>query len=176
MWVIPSYYASKNNFAWSESAESPALAIYLIKKKSYSTCAESLTEFEPGDQPMLKNLPLVLFLSLCFPGSILYAQGAQEACARPAIGSVVPEPEDLRSHNGVLKVELTAHNAKQADGSIRYIDENGAESPTLRVNPGDLVVLTLKNDLTSFGPDAVTAAHQHLHMEAGRTKTPVPVT
>ncbi|MGB8579467.1 MAG: multicopper oxidase domain-containing protein [Candidatus Sulfotelmatobacter sp.] len=121
---------------------------------------------------MLKNLPLVLFLSLCFPGSILYAQGAQEACARPAIGSVVPEPEDLRSHNGVLKVELTAHNAKQADGSIRYcyIDENGAESPTLRVNPGDLVVLTLKNDLTSFGPDAVTAAHQHLHMEAGKNE------
>lgn len=82
------------------------------------------------------------------------------------------EPEDLRSHNGVLKVELTAHNTKQADGSTRhcYIDENGAESPTLRVNPGDLVVLTLKNDLTAFGPDALTTAHQHLHMEAGKNE------
>jgi FtsP/CotA-like multicopper oxidase with cupredoxin domain len=121
---------------------------------------------------MLKNLPLVFFLSLCFPGSILYAQGTQETCARPSIGSVVREPEDLRSHNGVLKVQLTAYNTKQADGSIRYcyIDENGAESPTLRVNPGDLVVLTLKNDLTAFGPDALTTAHQHLHMEAGKNE------
>ena len=123
---------------------------------------------------MLKNLLLVLFLSLCLAKSqsVLYAQAAPEACPRPSTGSVVTEPEDLRSHNGVLKVELTAHNAKQADGSTRYcyIDENGAESPTLRVNPGDLVVLTLKNDLTAFGPDAPTAAHQHLHMEAGKNE------
>jgi FtsP/CotA-like multicopper oxidase with cupredoxin domain len=115
---------------------------------------------------MLKNLLLALSLSLCFFESVLYAQAAPETCPRPSIGSIVTEPEDLRSHNGVLKVELTAHNAKQPDGSIRYcfIDQNGAESPTLRVNPGDLVVLTLKNDLTTVGPDAATAAHEHRHM------------
>jgi FtsP/CotA-like multicopper oxidase with cupredoxin domain len=123
---------------------------------------------------MLKNFLLVLFLCPCLAKSqsVLYAQAAPEACPRPSTGSVVTEPEDLRSHNGVLKVELTAHNAKQADGSTRYcyIDENGAESPTLRVNPGDLVVLTLKNDLTVFGPDAPAAAHQHMHMEAGKNE------
>lgn len=123
---------------------------------------------------MLKNFLLVLFLCICLAKSqsVLYAQAAPEACPRPSTGSVVMEPEDLRSHNGVLKVELTAHNTKQADGSTRYcyIDENGAESPTLRVNPGDLVVLTLKNDLTAFGPDALTTAHQHLHMEAGKNE------
>ncbi|MGB0006037.1 MAG: multicopper oxidase domain-containing protein [Candidatus Sulfotelmatobacter sp.] len=123
---------------------------------------------------MLKNFLLVLFLYLCLAKSqsVLHAQAAPEPCPRPSTGSVVTEPEDLRSHNGVLKVELTARNAKQADGSTRYcyIDENGAESPTLRVNPGDLVVLTLKNDLTAFGPDALTAAHQHMHMEAGKNE------
>ena len=118
---------------------------------------------------MLKNLFVVLFVCLCFAQShsALYAQSASEACPRPSPGSAVTEPEDLRSRSGVLKVELTVHNTKQSDGSTRYcyIDENGAESPTLRVNPGDLVILTLKNDLTAFGPDAVTAVHQHMHAD-----------
>ncbi|MGB8988408.1 MAG: copper oxidase, partial [Candidatus Sulfotelmatobacter sp.] len=121
---------------------------------------------------MFKNVLLALSLFLCFAKSFLYAQSAPEACPRPAIGSVVTQPEDLRSHNGVLKVELTAHNAKQSDGSTRYcyIDENGAESPTLRVNPGDLVILTLKNDLTALGPDAAITPHQHRHMEAEKNE------
>ena len=80
---------------------------------------------------MLKNLLLAFCLSLCFFESVLYAQAAPEACPRPSVGSIVTEPEDLRSHNGVLKVELTAHNAKQPDGSIRYcfIDQNGGRIP-----------------------------------------------
>jgi FtsP/CotA-like multicopper oxidase with cupredoxin domain len=119
---------------------------------------------------MLKTLLIFAFSCLCFAQShpALYAQAAPEACPRPLPGSVISEPADLRSHNGVLKVELTAHNAKQRDGSTRYcyIDENGAASPTLRVNPGDLVILTLKNDLTAFSPGAATAAH--LHVDAGK--------
>jgi FtsP/CotA-like multicopper oxidase with cupredoxin domain len=119
---------------------------------------------------MLKNLLIVVSLCLTQSLSVLYARDAQEACSRPLPGSVVTEPEDLRSRNGVLKVELTALNTKQSDGTTRYcyIDENGAESPTLRVNPGDLVVLTLKNDLTAFSPDAVTTAHQHVHVDTGK--------
>src|SRR5580700_6184456 len=119
---------------------------------------------------MLKTLLRFAFLCLCFASShsALYAQAAPETCPRPLPGSVVGEPADLRSRNGVLKVELTAHNAKQRDGSTRYcyLDENGAASPTLRVNPGDLVILTLRNDLTDFSPGAATAAH--LHGDAGK--------
>jgi FtsP/CotA-like multicopper oxidase with cupredoxin domain len=119
---------------------------------------------------MLKILLRFAFLCLCFAQShfALHAQAAPEACPRPLPGSVASEPADLRSRNGVLKVELTVHNAKQRDGSTRYcyIDENGAASPTLRVNPGDLVILTLRNDLTDFSPGAATAAH--LHGDAGK--------
>jgi FtsP/CotA-like multicopper oxidase with cupredoxin domain len=73
----------------------------------------------------------------------------------------------LRSHNGELKVELTARNSRQSDGSTRYcfIDEKGAESPTLRVNPGDLVILTLKNELTDFHTAAAENAQPHMHSE-----------
>jgi FtsP/CotA-like multicopper oxidase with cupredoxin domain len=119
---------------------------------------------------MWSNLLMVVFLCLCCTRSrsFLYAQGVPDACPRPLPGSVVTEPEELHSRDGVLKVELTAHNEKQRDGSTRYcyIDDNGAESPTLRVNPGDLVILTLKNDLKAFSSDAVPAAHRHMHMDA----------
>jgi FtsP/CotA-like multicopper oxidase with cupredoxin domain len=115
----------------------------------------------------LRNGLLLLCLCLGFAQSAaaLYAKAAPETCPRPSLGSIVTEPVDLRSRNGVLKVELTIHNAKQSDGSIRYcyVDENGAESPTLRVNPGDLVVLTLRNDLTAFDAAAATTAQQHRH-------------
>ena len=124
---------------------------------------------------MLKNLPIVL-LCLCFAPLhlVLYAEAAEEACQRPSPGSTVTEPADLRSRNGVLKVELTARNAKQGDGSTRYcfVDESGAESPTLRVNPGDLVSLTLKNDLTAFSSGSATAPHQHAHADAGKNGNP----
>src|SRR5580658_598688 len=120
-----------------------------------------------GPRLTLTNRLLLVSLCLGFAQSAAAhdLKGAPETCPRPAPGSVVTEPVDLRSRNGVLKLELTVHNAKQSDGSIRYcyIDENGAESPTLRVNPGDLVVLTLRNDLTAFDAAAATTAQQHRH-------------
>lgn len=119
----------------------------------------------------------VVLLFLCSPElqPALLAQSQTENCPRPSPGSTVNEPENLRSRNGVLKVELTAHNEKQKDGSTRYclIDAEGRESPTLRVNPGDLVILTLENDLTSFSSGAPAVLHQHMHMDTdidkGRT-------
>jgi hypothetical protein len=76
----------------------------------------------------------------------------------PAEGSVVTQPEDLRSKNGVLKVDLAIHRHTEADGSTRYcyIDVNGQESPTLLVKLGDLVTLNL-NELTAAHPDATAA-------------------
>jgi FtsP/CotA-like multicopper oxidase with cupredoxin domain len=73
-----------------------------------------------------------------------------ETCARPAAGSTIAEPEGLRSQDGVLKVELSYRNQLGADGRMRYcyVSEDGSEAPTLRLSPGDLLILKLKNDLT----------------------------
>ena len=87
---------------------------------------------------------------------------APEFCPRPAPGAVIDEPEDLRSENGVLKVELTVRNEKAKDGSTRfcYLLADGAQSPTLRLNPGDLLILSLKNSLADLeGP--ANEAHAH---------------
>lgn len=96
----------------------------------------------------------------------LNAQTGRNVCARPSVGSVVAEPADLRSTNGVLKVELTVRNAAQADGSVRYcyVDAAGNESPTLRLRPGDLLILHLKNDLKEVeAKSAAPSAQMHMH-------------
>jgi FtsP/CotA-like multicopper oxidase with cupredoxin domain len=114
----------------------------------------------------LKTLILILSACVCFMSHTgLYAQGSAERCPRPSEGSVVAEPEDLRSQNGVLKADLTIRDAKQSDGSTRYcyIDANGREAPNLRVNPGDLVILNLKNELTESDPSTAPAAPNHMH-------------
>jgi FtsP/CotA-like multicopper oxidase with cupredoxin domain len=94
----------------------------------------------------------------------LHASPARpEPCPRPAIGSKIGEPPDLRSSNGVLELTLAAGNSRQADGSSRYCytDEAGQESPTLRVHPGDEVIIHLKNDLKDLQPANTTAPHIH---------------
>jgi FtsP/CotA-like multicopper oxidase with cupredoxin domain len=105
---------------------------------------------------------LIACASLLLSSAALYAQIEPEHCPRPSPGNAVTEPEDLRSKNGVLRVELSVQNARESDGATRYcyIDENGKESPNLRVNPGDLVILKLKNELTDFNPETA-ASHTH---------------
>ena len=128
--------------------------------------AEAGSEREAG--PKLRKLFLTAFLIFFFAQwhSGLRAQEAPaNTCSRPAPGSLVPEPADLRSHDGVLNVNLTIYNYKEAGGRVRYcyIDENGDESPNLRVKPGDLVILHLKDDLT----DANSAASNQHHAPMG---------
>jgi FtsP/CotA-like multicopper oxidase with cupredoxin domain len=91
------------------------------------------------------------------------------SCPRPAVGSTVPEPENLRSQNGVLEAELTAADDVEVGNATRYcyFDAAGRESPSLRVSPGDLVILHLKNALTDPGGKATpTPAHRHRPAES----------
>jgi FtsP/CotA-like multicopper oxidase with cupredoxin domain len=108
----------------------------------------------------------VLLTALLFApiyGSCRAQEDPRNACPRPSAGSAVPEPADLRSQNGVLKVDLTERNATESGGSTRYcfIDSHGNQSPTLRLNPGDLLILNLKNDLSDSGHANASAIHAH---------------
>ena len=74
---------------------------------------------------------------------------ADEICPRPAAGSAIPEPADLRSQNGTLKVELKYRSLRDASGHMRYCYQagDGSVAPNLRVHPGDWLIVSLKNDL-----------------------------
>lgn len=111
--------------------------------------------------------------SLCHP--FLFAQEpSTELCPRPVPGSLVTEPEDLRSEQGVLNVELTVHNVKEADGNTRYcyLLPDGSQSPTLRLHPGDLLVLKLKNAVTSTDSSPSAGSHTHHQANASRKSDP----
>jgi FtsP/CotA-like multicopper oxidase with cupredoxin domain len=91
---------------------------------------------------------------------------AHDPCGRATPGSTVPEPRDLRSDHGVLKVDLSVHDFREADGSTRYcyVLPDGSVAPTLRLHPGDLLVLHLKNELVDPDPaQAQSPAHMHEH-------------
>ncbi len=114
----------------------------------------------------MKELVFIAFASVALhatevPGDI---------CHRPPAGSALPEPEDLRSRNGVLEANLTIHNYAGTDGPVRYcyIDGNGNVSPNLRLKRGDLLILHLKNDLTEADPKTAAANQMHAHMHAGK--------
>ena len=91
------------------------------------------------------------------------AANSPEWCPRPPPGVAVPEPENLRSRNGELQVDLTVRDTRQPDGSVRYcyVLPDGQESPTLRVKPGDWVTIELHNELTDLADTAARPAHHH---------------
>jgi FtsP/CotA-like multicopper oxidase with cupredoxin domain len=124
----------------------------------------------------LKRCVLLAFANVLFVpwhGGLRAQEKTAAACERPPAGSVVAEPEDLRSRDGVLEVDLEIHNFTAADGTTRYcyIDAHGDPSPNLRLNPGDLLILRLKNDLTDTHPVA-KHAHGAMHGGSGPSETP----
>jgi FtsP/CotA-like multicopper oxidase with cupredoxin domain len=93
---------------------------------------------------------LVLVATLSVAPAITLAKSASdEICPRPAAGSAIPEPADLRSQNGTLKVELRYRSVRDVHGQMRYCYQaaDGSIAPNLRVHPGDWLILSLKNDL-----------------------------
>jgi FtsP/CotA-like multicopper oxidase with cupredoxin domain len=78
-------------------------------------------------------------------------------------GSAVTTPAEWRSEHGALAVSLSFRSFRDSIGQMRYcyIDANGNESPTLRVHPGDLVTLKLKNEAAPAAIVAAQSEHSH---------------
>lgn len=113
----------------------------------------------------------VAFL-LCFAfivSTALSAWGATASCPRPAAGATIDNPPELRSINGTLEVSLHVkyQQTMLGEGPPRYcyVTDAGAESPTVRVFPGDQLIIHLHNDLPAWssagGPAHTSHATQH---------------
>jgi FtsP/CotA-like multicopper oxidase with cupredoxin domain len=74
---------------------------------------------------------------------------ADQVCSRFASGSATSAPPELESQNGVLEVTFKFLTATDSQGLIRYcyVTDTGLQSPTLRVNPGDQLIIHFQNDL-----------------------------
>jgi FtsP/CotA-like multicopper oxidase with cupredoxin domain len=90
---------------------------------------------------------------------------APQACARPADGAPVAQPHDLRSKDGLLKIALSIRASRDANGNLRYcyLDAQGNSAPTLRVRPGDMLEILLKNEISLPGNGPATLATPVAH-------------
>src|ERR1700677_1000075 len=95
------------------------------------------------------------------------ASAQKQACPRPAPGSVVTQPEELRSHDGSLKVDLTYSTFTAANGQEEYCyqAQDGSQAPTMRLRPGDLLILRLQNKLAPSSAAASPASHHDPGMQ-----------
>jgi FtsP/CotA-like multicopper oxidase with cupredoxin domain len=98
----------------------------------------------------------------------------ESACLRPAEGSAVGEPVDLHSENGVLRVELAFQSDIGPDNIPRYCytykDRN--QSPTLRLHPGDLLILALENVASSIGSGKKNPPRVEMSADPANKKVP----
>lgn len=82
------------------------------------------------------------------------AEASPPLCPRPVAGATVENPPELRSHNGVLELglHLRYQQTMVSEGPPRYcyVTDDGLESPTLRVHPGDRLIIHLHNDLPEW--------------------------
>ena len=148
-----------------------ALLIAVLATVGALCCSPSARAVDaPGVGAPGVEAPRVAMPGVATPGT--------EPCPRPAPGSRVAEPQDLRSHDGVLKVDLAIRNSRQSDGSMRYcyVLPDGSQSPTLRLQPGDMLILRLRNELVDLdaSPSATAGseAHHHEHMTGSKSGNP----
>ena len=126
-----------------------------------------------------------IFVSL----ALLLAAGvaAAQCPARPNPGSVVNNPPEVVSQNGVLHAGFTFRSSFDSLGYLHecyvYQSSQGpVEAPTLRLNPGDNSVLDLTNRLTYVPPPPpgpsgqVHAAHAGMCGMSTRTTPNDPCT
>lgn len=73
------------------------------------------------------------------------------------------QPKSLRSAGGVLRADLSYRSDIDPAGARRYcyVASDGGEAPTLRVHPGDLLILHLTNDVQV--PSATNQPGPHAH-------------
>jgi FtsP/CotA-like multicopper oxidase with cupredoxin domain len=83
----------------------------------------------------------------------------RNACQRFAPGSVVQQPPALFSQNGVLNVQFSYQTTTDQYGRqlFCFMTPNGLENPTLYLNPGDTLNITVTNNTPQVVPTTTEA-------------------
>jgi FtsP/CotA-like multicopper oxidase with cupredoxin domain len=81
-----------------------------------------------------------------------------DPCPRPDAGSIVSQPVDLYSRNGVLNVSFDYYTTVSDAGITLFcfVTPDGVQSPTLHVRPGDRLELTVTNRVPRPPPNTGT--------------------
>ena len=98
---------------------------------------------------------LLLFLLIAISGSAAAQSSPDVVCPRFHAGANVRSPDELSSVDGVLEVTFHFQTVVDQQGLTRYcyITDDGLQAPTLKVWPGDKLIIHLQNDLPVSGGD-----------------------
>jgi FtsP/CotA-like multicopper oxidase with cupredoxin domain len=103
-------------------------------------------------------------LTLLLSSPLAAFAAAPQACPRYPAGSAISAPQDLFSTNGVLQLNLTYKTRLDENGNslFCFMTDDGVQSPTLHVHPGDEIIINFKNGLATTAashsmPDMVVA-------------------
>jgi hypothetical protein len=109
----------------------------------------------------VKHLRINLYLTLALL-LMPIAAAAQSPCPRFAPGSTVVNPPALFSQDGTLTVNLAYNTAQDAQGRTLFCftTPDGSEGPTLHINPGDHLIINVKNNLPTPASDGDQRAHR----------------
>jgi len=99
---------------------------------------------------------LIMVASLCVVAQTPVAPVANP-CQRFRAGSIIHQPPALFSQNGVLNVQFSYQTTTDSVGRqlFCFMTPNGLENPTLHVNPGDTLNLTVTNNTPNTNVSAV---------------------
>src|SRR5437868_9882927 len=125
---------------------------------------------------ILSSAFLLLVLALLIPGQALAADGG--VCPREETGAVVRPPPDLYAKDGKLVVRFNYYTSVSDSGLTLFcfVTNGGKEQPTLHVNPGDKIVMTVTNMVPpTHGLAEVASSGQDVCGDATMTDTSVNV-
>jgi FtsP/CotA-like multicopper oxidase with cupredoxin domain len=109
---------------------------------------------------IFRYLMAILICCACLPASSVILAQSNACPPRPQPGTEVSNPLNLTSSGGVLSVALSMHKFIDTQGITHYcLNYDTAnpvvEAPTLRLNPGDELDLSEKDDLPAEPSDAM---------------------
>jgi FtsP/CotA-like multicopper oxidase with cupredoxin domain len=86
-----------------------------------------------------------LAAGMLLPGQALAEDGG--VCPRPHVGMSIAPPADLVSKDGVLKLHFNYYTSVDDEGRTLFcfVTEDGKQTPTLHVWPGDTIEMTVTN-------------------------------
>src|ERR1700733_13549597 len=112
--------------------------------------------------------------AFCTSGTAQAATGSWNPVSRPGFwcGSGIIPPghaiRELRSSGGELVLNLTV---RQADDQLCYVADGLAESPLLRLHPGDRLTITLRNEISDPSLIDTFVATRYLHAAGAALET-----
>jgi FtsP/CotA-like multicopper oxidase with cupredoxin domain len=115
------------------------------------------------------------FLQLVLLWGFALTAVAQVCPPRPAPGTPISNPLDLYSQNGVLTLDLHLRSEIGPTGFTHYCyvymnNGRAIEAPTLRLNPGDQLILNFTNNISVVGKAPPSRHRPMMPMEMGDAK------